>query len=91
MKRRKKKVGCLRQPSSEGPMRSLSIYNPHMDVLTSIIGQSVVHRTSENVGGQRILCLDGGGVKVNKLLHHCNFLRPYHMYGMVCTAGSDSD
>ena len=62
-KRRRKK--CLRQPSSEGPMRSLSIYNPQMDVLTSIIGHSVVHRTSENIGGQKILCLDGGGVKVH--------------------------
>ena len=46
-------------------MRSLSIYNPQMDVLTSIIGHSVVHRTSEDIGGQKILCLDGGGVKVH--------------------------
>ena len=43
----------------------MSLFNPGMDVLTSIIGQSVVHRNSENQGGQRILCLDGGGVKVS--------------------------
>ena len=66
-KKRKRRVGILHQPSSDAPMRSLSIYNPQMEVLTSIIGHSVVHRTSENVGGQKILCLDGGGVKVNKL------------------------
>ena len=64
-KRRRRKAAFLRQPSSSnGPMRSFSIYNPEMEVLTSIIGYSVVHRTSEKLGGQRVLCLDGGGVKV---------------------------
>ena len=54
----------IRQPSSDGPMRSLSTFNNDVDVLKSIIGESVVPHKALAVG-QRILCLDGGGVKVS--------------------------
>ena len=54
----------MRQPSSDGPMRSLSTFNCGMDVLTSIIGEGVVLRDAARAGGQKVLCLDGGGVKV---------------------------
>ena len=48
----------------QGSRRSLSEYNPRMEVMSSIIGESVFPVGSERQEGQRVLCLDGGGIKV---------------------------
>ena len=46
-------------------MKSLSGHNPDMEVMDSIIGQSVVRaNTVQQQQDQRLLCLDGGGIKV---------------------------
>ena len=44
---------------------SLSEYNPRMQVMSSIIGESVVPLDCEKQEGQKVLCLDGGGIKVS--------------------------
>ena len=43
----------------------MSEYNPEMEVMHSMVGESVVPFKSQRQGGLRILCLDGGGMKVN--------------------------
>lgn len=46
-------------------MRSMSSLNPRMSVTSSVLGTSVVpSRRKRGKRGHRILCLDGGGVKV---------------------------
>ena len=48
---------------------SVSMINPNMSVLESVLGKSVApfRRKKKKEGGHRILCLDGGGVKVRCL------------------------
>ena len=50
-----------------------SAHNPNMVIQRSVLGESAVHRSiartfcdGEEGKGQRILCLDGGGIKVHK-------------------------
>lgn len=55
-----------------------SAHNPNMVVQRSVLGESAVHiQLSKSMGhtfcdgeeeqGQRILCLDGGGIKVSRI------------------------
>ena len=62
MKTRRKRIHFQHQLTSDGPTKSLSTLNRDMDVMTSKFGIGVVHHTPTT--GQRILSLDGGGVKV---------------------------
>ena len=51
-------------------MRSISRNNPGMSVVESVLGKSLVplrRKLTESKKGQRILCLDGGGIKVRYL------------------------
>ena len=57
---RRRIVPYIRQSSTI----SLSEYNPRMRVMSSIIGESVVPLDYEKQEGQKVLCLDGGGIKV---------------------------
>lgn len=51
-------------------MKSISNINPNMSVMESVLGQSVIplRRKMKKIGkrGHRILCLDGGGIKVGR-------------------------
>lgn len=51
-------------------MQSISNINPNMSVMESVLGKSVVpmRRKAKKMvdSGHRILCLDGGGVKVSQ-------------------------
>ena len=57
-----------RQNPESSMMRSISNVNPNMSVMESALGHSVIplRRKMKKFGkrGHRILCLDGGGVKV---------------------------
>lgn len=48
-------------------LRSVSEYNPGMKVMHSMVGESVVPVVPQRREGLKILCLDGGGMKVNNL------------------------
>lgn len=48
-------------------LRSVSEYNPEMEVMHSIVGESVVPFLPQRQEGLKILCLDGGGMKVKDL------------------------
>ena len=65
-KKKKKRIDFRSRVTTDGPTRSLSTRNSDMDVMASMIGHSVVHRTQKT--GQKILCLDGGGVKVGDII-----------------------
>lgn len=58
----------LQNPESS-VMRSVSIVNPNMSVMESVLGKSVVPMRMKprrrDKKSHRILCLDGGGVKVS--------------------------
>lgn len=64
-KKKKKRIDFRPRVTTDGPTKSLSLHNSDMDVMASMIGHSVVHRTQKT--GQKILCLDGGGVKVGDI------------------------
>ena len=48
-------------------LRSVSEYNPEMEVMHSMVGESVVPVAPQRREGLKILCLDGGGMKVKPL------------------------
>ncbi len=57
-----------RQASSGGSLSMMkSLLNPHVAVLTSMLGSSVAPFMASEVRGERVLCLDGGGIKVISL------------------------
>ena len=48
-------------------IRSVSEYNPEVAVMQSMVGESVVPFSTQRQEGLRVLCLDGGGMKVKKI------------------------
>jgi hypothetical protein len=46
----------------------VSEYNPEMEVMYSMVGESVVPAVPQRREGLKILCLDGGGMKVNNTI-----------------------
>ncbi len=64
-----------RQASSGGSLNMMkSLRNPNVGVLTSMLGSSVAPFMADTVKGERVLCLDGGGIKVVSFrwLYYCN-------------------
>ena len=60
-----RRQNIFRRQNSVEARKSLSEHNPDMEVMDSIIGQSVARaRVVQQQQDQRILCLDGGGIKV---------------------------
>ena len=57
----------FRRQNSVTARKSLSEHNPDMEVVDSVIGQSVDRaHTVQQRDDQKILCLDGGGIKVKE-------------------------
>ena len=57
--------------NSEAAFKSVSGFNPEMEVMDSIIGHSVANALTpaqQQKHHQRVLCLDGGGMKVKRSL-----------------------
>ena len=58
--------------NSEAAIKFVSGFNPDMEVMDTVIGHSVVKAdTAQQQEHQRILCLDGGGMKVKLLFFTC--------------------
>ena len=63
-----RRQNLFRRQNSETARRSQSSHNPDMEVMDSIIGQSVVRaHLVQKREDLRILCLDGGGIKVRDI------------------------
>jgi hypothetical protein len=67
----RKDIGMRRQniftrQNSEAVFKSISGFNSDMEVMDTVIGHSVVksHTAQQQQHHQRVLCLDGGGMKV---------------------------
>ena len=57
-------------------MQSISTINRNMSVTESVLGRSVrpMRRKARKDRGHRILCLDGGGVKVRERDKHMHII-----------------
>jgi hypothetical protein len=57
----------FRRQNSGISLKSVSEYNTEMEVMRSMVGESVVPLVPQKREGLKILCLDGGGMKVKNL------------------------
>ena len=68
----KRRRNIFKRQNSAPKFKSMSSFNPEMEVMDTVIGHSVVKaNTAQRQGRQRILCLDGGGMKVKCFLCMC--------------------
>ena len=63
----------LSRKNSEAAFKSVSGFNRDMELMDTVIGHSMVKpHTAQQRDHQRVLCLDGGGMKVKSLACQCH-------------------
>ena len=73
----RKDIGAMRRniftrKNSEAALKFQSDHNPDMEVMDSVIGHSVVKAlAAQQQESQKVLCLDGGGMKVKITIRLC--------------------
>ena len=75
----------LSRKNSEAAFKSVSGFNRNMELMDTVIGHSMIKtHTPQQRDQQRVLCLDGGGMKVKSLACLVSQCHAYYYRSQYC-------